>query len=299
MIITDRDGIREGERITWVGVLANLVLVVCKLAAGYVGHSQALIADAFHSISDFFTDFTVLVGLRLGRKAPDSDHHFGHARIETMASAIVGGSLVAVAILLGYNSARDIYYHTESHPTWPAVAGAALSIGVKEILYRYTVRAGQRIKSSAVVANAWHHRSDALSSVAVLIGVSGALIRPEWHILDAYAALVVSFLILKVGLDVLWGAAREMADTAPAPEVMSRIRTCINGVPNVLDIHDLKVRSMGGRHSMVVHIVVDRTMTVEEGHRTAKEVEHCLLDEIEDIGEVVIHIDPAGPREGS
>jgi cation diffusion facilitator family transporter len=285
--------IRAGQRITWTGVMANAVLIVLKFAAGIFGHSQALIADAIHTISDFFTDAVVLVGLSMGRKPPDADHHFGHARIETLASAIVGFCLVAVAVVIGFDAARDIYLHTESHPTWLAVGGAALSIVIKELLYRYTVGVGLRIKSAAVVANAWHHRSDALSSVAVLIGVTAALARPEWHILDAYAALLVSFFIVKVGLEILRDSLREMVDTAPSPEVMKAIVDCIRSVPNVIAVHDLRVRSIGGRYDLSVHVVVDRDLTVVEGHNAAREVERCLADEVKDVGEVTVHIDPA------
>jgi len=214
----------QGKRITWVGIAANALLIAMKFAAGGLGHSQALIADAVHSISDFFTDFVVLLGLRFGRKPPDETHHFGHGRIETIASAVVGVALIVVAVFIGVSATWNIYHHVERRPTWIAIAAAAISIVVKEILYRYTVIVGRRIRSQAVIANAWHHRSDALSSVAVLIGVTGAQIRPGWHILDAYAALLVSFFIVKVGIDVLGGAMREFADTAPKPEMIERIR---------------------------------------------------------------------------
>jgi cation diffusion facilitator family transporter len=216
MATPNTKGANSGERVTVIGVVANAFLIVLKFLAGIFGHSQALIADAIHSISDFFTDAVVLVGLRMGRKAPDEDHHFGHGRIETTASGIVGVSLLVVAVFIGYDASRDIYLHTESHPTWLAIAGAAISILVKEFLYRYTIIVGRRIKSAAVTANAWHHRSDALSSVAVLIGVTAAQIKPDWHILDAYAALLVTFFIVKVALEILRDALREITDTAPS-----------------------------------------------------------------------------------
>jgi len=233
----------------------------------------------------------------MGRKAPDADHHFGHARIETTASGIVGICLLAVSVFIGYDAARDIYYHTETHPTWLAIAGAAFSILVKEFLYRYTVLVGHRIKSPAVVANAWHHRSDALSSVAVLIGVTAAQIRPDWHILDAYAALLVSFFIVKVALDILRNTLREITDTAPKPEVIERIMKCIRGVSNVIEVHDLKARTIGGRYELSVHVVVDPHLTVIEGHNTAQEVERCLFGEIEDLWEITVHIDPVGAED--
>jgi len=282
-----------GQRVTWVGAITNALLILCKFAAGIFGHSQALIADAVHSISDLFTDVIVLFGLKIGRKEPDEAHPFGHARIETLASAVVGLALIATALYLGIEAASNIYRHSEYHPTKLALIGAGLSIILKEALYHYTVRVGRRIRSQLIVANAWHHRSDALSSVAVFLGVTGALIRPSWHILDAFAALLVSFFIVKVGLDILGKSLREFTDTAPPPEVIDKISHCTKNVEGVLDTHDLKVRTSGGLYQMETHIVVDGQLTVTEGHRIAKAVERCLIEEMEDLARVIVHVDPA------
>ncbi|MBN2034044.1 MAG: cation transporter [Deltaproteobacteria bacterium] len=282
----------QGKKITWIGMAVNILLIAMKFAAGVFGHSQALIADAIHSISDFFTDFVVVLGLIFGRKPPDETHHFGHGRIETVASAIVGLALMGVAIFIGVSAVGDIYHHVERYPTWITIAAAAVSIGLKEILYRYTVMVGRRIRSQAVIANAWHHRSDALSSVAVLIGVTGAQIRPGWHILDAYAALLVSFFIVKVGIDVLGEAMRELTDTAPKPEVVEKIRGCMQAVEGVKGIHDLKVRSTGGTFEILVHLEVDKTLSVAQGHIIINEARNCLRAEMEDVGEIAVHIDP-------
>ncbi|MCJ7776546.1 MAG: cation diffusion facilitator family transporter [Desulfobulbaceae bacterium] len=282
-----------GQRVTWVGAITNALLILCKFAAGIFGHSQALIADAVHSVSDLFTDVIVLFGLKIGRKEPDEAHPFGHARIETLASAVVGLALIATALYLGIDAASNIYRHSEYHPTKLALIGAGLSIILKEALYHYTVRVGRRIRSQLIVANAWHHRSDALSSVAVFLGVTGALIRPSWHILDAFAALLVSFFIVKVGLDILGKSLREFTDTAPPPEVIDKISHCTKNVEGVLDTHDLKVRTSGGLYQMETHIVVDGQLTVTEGHRIAKAVESCLLEEVEDLARVIVHVDPA------
>ena len=284
---------RAGRSVTLVAVLVNAFLILFKFLAGIFGHSHALIADAVHSVSDLFTDFVVLLGLKIGRKAPDEEHHFGHARIETLASSIVGLALIATAVYLGIEAAWNIYYHTEYHPTWLALVGAGTSIALKEALYHYTVHIGRAIKSSVVVANAWHQRSDALSSVAVLLGVAGARIKPSWHILDSYAALCVSFFIIKVGLEILRGTLREFTDTAPQSEILSRIRQCTLSVDGVLDIHDLRARTSGGLHQMELHIVVDGGLTVTEGHRIAKAVESCLAEEVVDLDQIIVHVDPA------
>jgi len=289
----DKDAGNAGRKVTWIGAITNTLLIGCKFAAGIFGHSQALIADAVHSVSDLFTDIIVLLGLKIGKKAPDEEHHFGHARIETLASAVVGLSLIATAIYLGIEAGLNIYHHTEYHPTKLALIGAGVSIAVKEALYHYTVRVGRRIKSQLIVSNAWHHRSDSLSSIAVLIGVTGAIIKPSWHILDAFAALLVSFFIVKVGLEILGKSLREFTDTAPSPEIIDNISDCTNNVEGVLDTHDLKIRTSGGFYQMETHIVVDGELTVTEGHRIAKAVERCLIEEVEDLDRVIVHVDPA------
>ncbi len=292
MLTSETDATRAGTSVTLIGVLANSVLIVFKLAGGILGQSQALIADAAHSVSDLFSDAVVLVGIRTGRRAADHDHPFGHGRFETLSSGVVGILLLGAALYLGVEAGSSIYHHTESHPTWLALIAAGFSILVKESLYRYTMHVGRRIKSQVIMANAWHQRSDALSSVAVFIGVAGARLNPDWHILDAYAALIVSLLVLKVGAEVLWRSLQELTDTAPPPEVLDKMGRCISGVDGVLGHHDLKVRTSGGQYQMEAHIVVNGSLTVIEGHGIAKAVEFCLNEEIEDLSQVIIHVDP-------
>jgi len=284
---------RAARSVTLIGALVNTILILIKVFAGIYGNSQALIADAVHSASDLFTDVVVLLGIRIGRKPPDKEHPFGHARLETLASSVVGLALIGTALYLGIGSALKIYYHTEYHPTSLALVGAGISIVLKEALFHYTVRTGQRIKSQLVVANAWHHRSDALSSVAVLLGVAGTQIKPSWHILDSFAALLVSFFIVKVGLQILIDALREFTDTAPQPEIIGRIRQCAMAVDGVIDTHDLRVRTSGGFYQMEIHIEVDGQLTVAEGHRIAKAVERCLVEDMGNLDRVIVHVDPA------
>lgn len=290
--VTEKN-IKSGKNITLVGALVNVLLIFLKLMTGIFGHSQALIADAIHSVSDLFTDIAVLIGLRVGRKAPDEKHPFGHARLETLTSAVLGLVLIGTACYLGVEASLNIYYHTELHPTGLALVGAAVSIASKEALYQYTVFIGKRLKSQLIIANAWHHRSDSLSSVAVLLGVGGAIINPSWHILDAYATLIVSFFIIKVALDILRQALREFTDTAPEPEVLEEMRQCILGVQGVIGTHDIRVRTSGGLYQMEAHILVNGQITVIEGHKIAKDVEKCLNDALEDLGSVIVHVDPA------
>jgi len=283
---------KAGRKATLLGLFVNAFLILLKFFAGIFGSSQALIADAVHSISDLFTDAVVLLGIKIGRKPPDKEHHFGHARIETLASAIVGLALIGTAVYLGIDAALNIHQHTEYHPTGIALIGAGVSIALKEALYRYTVLIGRRIKSQLIVANAWHHRSDALSSVAVLLGVAGTLINPAWHILDALAALIVSFFIIKVGFDILRKTLREFTDTAPRPEIIEKLMQLSRAVDGVMNAHDLRVRTSGGFYQAEIHIVVDGQLTVVQGHRIAKTVERCLSEEMDELDRVIVHVDP-------
>ena len=282
-----------GKRVTLLGVFVNTFLILVKFFAGIFGGSQALIADAVHSISDLFTDVVVLLGIKIGRKPPDTEHPFGHARMETLASAIVGLALIATGLYLGVEASLNIYRHTEYHPKALALIGAALSIVLKEALYHYTVLIGRRIKSQLILANAWHHRSDALSSVAVLLGVTAAIIEPSLHILDAFAALIVSFFIIKVGVDILKKTLLEFTDTAPGPEITGKIMQDCLSVEGVMGAHDLRVRTSGGFYQVEIHIAVDGRIPVAEGHRIAKSVECCLKEKTEDLDRVIVHVDPA------
>ena len=283
---------RAARSVTLVGAVVNAILILLKFSAGIIGRSQALIADAVHSISDLATDAVVLFGLRIGGKSPDEEHPFGHARIETLASAIVGLALIVTALYLGVKAAFDIYLHAEYFPTNIALVGAIVSIVTKEALYHYTVYTGRRIKSQLIVANAWHHRSDALSSVAVLLGVIGTRINPAWHMLDSFATGLVSFFIVKVGLRILGNSLREFTDTAPKVDTLDSIRHCARNVEGVLDIHDLRVRTAGGLYQMEIHITVDGHIPVVDGHRVAKEVERCLSEEIDRLDRIIVHVDP-------
>jgi cation diffusion facilitator family transporter len=284
---------KSAQPITIVGAVVNVLLIALKFMMGVMGNSQALIADAVHSVSDLFTDIVVLFGIHRGSKPPDERHPFGHGRIETLATSLVGMLLIGTALFLGIRSVLNISARTVSYPTALAILGASLSIVAKEALYHFTIYTGRRMKNSLVIANAWHHRSDALSSIAVLVGVAFAYINPAWHLLDAYAALLVSFFIIKVGLGILAKAVHELSDAAPDSEIIRQIESCSLSVDGVLDVHDLRVRTSAGKIQLEIHIVVDGEQTVVEGHRIAKKVEACLLDDINGLGSTIIHIDPS------
>ncbi|HUV31248.1 MAG TPA: cation diffusion facilitator family transporter [Acidobacteriota bacterium] len=289
-------GISAGLRVTWVGMAVNVALVVFKLWVGFVSRSQALIADGMHSLSDLFSDFVVIFGLKWGRKQEDEDHPYGHARIETISSMVVGLLLILVGLGIAYRAIQSIYTHQASIPSLFAIYAAATSIALKEGLFWYTYIVGKRLRSLVLIGNAWHHRSDALSSVAVLIGVGAVYVNPNWHLADSYAALVVTFFVVKIGINLVWGAFRELSDTAPGQEVLAQLAEKARQMEGVRQVHDMRARHSGAQIFVELHIVVDPGLTVREGHQIAKSVKRRLIVEFPDVTRVIIHVDPEPKR---
>ena len=294
---TDRLGLekqsRLGRRVTWLGLWVSLLLVGAKAAAGHWGHSRALLADAAHSASDLLSDLLVLVGFRLGRAPADEEHPYGHGKVETLVSTLVGLALAAVGVLIAYDAVKQLLAGPGRPPSWWALLLALFSVLAKEVLYRYTDKIARLLNSPLLHANAWHHRSDALSSLAVLAGVAGTTIGPGWWVLDPLAAFVVALMVLKVGGGIMVQAVRELVDTAPTREVRGLAIDCAASVPGVLEVHDLRMRSMAGRIIMELHVVVDGELSVSQGHGIAKEVEVCLQGELGLMSQVTVHVDPA------
>ncbi|MEA1981199.1 MAG: cation diffusion facilitator family transporter, partial [candidate division Zixibacteria bacterium] len=268
---------KSGINVTLAGMFINIALVVFKLWVGIIGKSQALIADGVHSLSDLFSDLIVILGIRWGRKDPDEDHPFGHRRIETIASLIVGFFLVSVGIGIIYDAIIKITENNFYSPSIYVIYVAAGSIISKEILFWYTRSVGQKIKSTVIMANAWHHRTDALSSVAVLIGVLFVYINPKFYLADIIAAIIVSLLIMQVGASLIWSALKEVVDTAPDKEILAKIEQHAERIEGVKQAHDIRARFSGALILVEIHIVVDPDLTVREGHNIAKQVEHRLL----------------------
>ena len=282
----------HGYIVTIVGIVANIILVIIKIYAGLLGKSQALIADGIHSLSDLFSDIIVLFGLKYGAMDADENHPFGHGRIETLSSMIIGILLIGAGIGIVYSSVEVLYAHTIAEPTLLTISIAALSILIKEAMYWYTYLAGKKMKSMLLVANAWHHRSDALSSVAVLIGIGGVYLNPNWYLADSLASLFVTYFIIRVGGEMVWQAFKEVVDTAPDKVILDEIKTIAQSIDGVLDAHDILARFSGGQIHSEIHIVVDPEITVSEGHKLAKRVEFAVIDKVEDLVRVIVHVDP-------
>jgi len=278
------------RRVTLVSVVWNLILTVAQIIIGFVGHSQALVADGLHTLSDFITDFMVLFALKHGRKDADQEHPYGHARIETAVTMILGIILVAVgagiAISAGMRlSSAQTFVIPSAMTLWIAV----ITLGAKEGLYRYTMVVADRFDSNMLRANAWHHRSDALSSLIVAAGIGGSLLG--FGYLDSVAALIVALMVVKVGGELAWQSLRELVDTGLAAEDLESIRRVILSISGVKALHLLRTRRVGEQALADVHIIVDDRLSVSEGHQISEMVRAKLIREIAPLADVMVHID--------
>lgn len=283
---------RVTQRVTLVGAIVNTILAGVKILLGTLGNSQALVADGVHSLADLVSDGVVLLASKHSNREADDGHPYGHGRIETVVAVGLGVFLMGVAVTIGLDAISRIAEPERLfHPGWLALVGALFSIGANEWLYHYTVRAARRVHSKLLHANAWHHRSDAFSSVIALVGIGGTM--AGLPLLDAIAAIGVSLLIAKVGWNIAWSSLLELIDTALEGERVERIRDAILTVDGVKEAHSLRTRSMGGQAFVDVHILVNyERMSVSEGHQISEAVRAKLLKDIDEVSDVVVHIDP-------
>lgn len=288
--------IRETRRVTLVGMGVNFVLSGIKFTLGYLGGSQAVIADAVHSLSDMATDVAILLGLKYWSAPADDNHPYGHRRIETMITVFIGTALGLVGVGLGYHAIatmRDPYHGT---PTSVAMVGSLLSIFSKEGLYRWTVAVGRRIKSPSLIANAWHHRSDALSSIPAVAAVAVAVMAPRWAFVDHVGAIIIALFIIKVSWDIIAPALVELADGGVSTQKRLEIRSLAESVDGVRQVHALRTRKLGSGTHVDLHLLVDGDKTIREGHEIAAIVKHALLTRGPDVIDVLIHVEPNDER---
>lgn len=284
-------------RVTLVGSVVNLLLLVFKFVAGILGHSAAMLADAVHSLSDFVTDIIVIVFVRISSKPEDEGHDYGHGKYETLATAIIGLILLFVGFGILWNGATSIWDFWQGgelkEPGMLALWAALASILFKELLYQYTVLKGRRLNSQAVVANAWHHRSDALSSIGTAVGIGGAILLGEqWLVLDPLAAVVVSLFIMKVAIQLLVPCVEELLEKSLPAEVEEKIKQEILAFPGVTSPHHLRTRRIGSSYAIEVHIRMDGQITLEEAHHTATAIENRLKSEFGSRTYINIHVEP-------
>ncbi len=281
------------RQVTWIGLLTNIVLAGLKFAAGYFGRSQALIADAIHSLTDTTTDIAIIAGSHYWSRPPDESHPYGHRRLETLVTAFIGLMLVAAGIGIGWQAISSLHIQQVSPPSWVAFCAALASIITKEILYRWTAAVGKKIKSPALAANAWHHRTDAISSLPVLIAVGGALLFPSWSFLDRVGAAVVSIFILHAAIKIIWPAISELIDAGAPEEIRKKIAEIACNTTGVLEVHAVRSRYISSSIQIDMHIVVDGNISVREGHTIADTVENSIISGISEVLDVVVHMDPS------
>lgn len=289
--------INKAKRVTWIGFGINLLLAVIKIAAGFVGKSSAIIADGMHSLSDFITDAFVLVFIDISGKAKDDDHRYGHGKYETFATLLISIVLLLVGVGIFWGGMKDVLGvmkgETLQQPTFIALGAALLSIVFKEGLYWYTKTVGKSIKNNAVIANAWHHRSDAFSSIGTAIGISGAIFMgPSWRILDPIAAVIVSIFIVKVALELGMPSMHELLEKSLPKETEQEIIRIIESNPNVIRQHNLKTRKIGYLYAIDVHVKLDQNMTFVKSHDVATEIEVALRERFGEHTVTNIHTEP-------
>lgn len=289
---------QKANRITLQGALLNVFLLLAKFSAGIWGKSQAMLADAIHSTSDFITDIIVLVGVQFGKKSIDKDHPFGHGKFETLAAALVALFLGGVGVKLGYDGLTSCYRvlftgEILPRPHWLAFVAAIVSVVAKEILYRVTKRIGTEIDSPALIANAWHHRSDAFSSIGTSIGTGVAVfLGSKWTILDPLAAAIVSIFILKAAWQILAGSLAELVESSVDAEKLARIASCVECVDGIYDPHNIRARKVGSRLVVDAHVRVLATASVKESHDRVGLIEENIRKEFGNDSIITIHVEP-------
>ena len=285
------------RRVTWIGLIANLLLSLGKVLAGLLGKSTAMLADGIHSLSDLITDVVVLVFVGVSGKERDHDHHYGHGKYETFATMLVSFVLCAVGIGIFISGIKlmlqGIRGESIERPGYLALIAAPVSILVKEWLFRFSRSQARKPSSSVMLANAWHHRSDALSSVGTLIGISGAMFLGEqWRILDPITSMIVSVFVVKVGVELALPSINELLEAALPKELETEIMRIIRDVPGVDDAHNLKTRKNGNTYVIDVHIRVDKTYTVLKSHNIASQVERDIRKHYGQKTYINVHVEP-------
>lgn len=278
------------KKATLIGALVNALLSIIKIFTGYVFHSHALIADGIHSFADLFADGMVFLGAKYSSQDADETHPYGHQRIETATTLFLSLVLILAGVGIAWDAITELFHQSSDVPGWLAFPVACFSLLVNELLFHYTHFIGKKIKSDLIIANAWHRRSDAASSLVVLVGLIGSYL--SYSGLDAIAAVVVSVMIIKMGLDYGWNSVKELIDTAIDPAMLKEIEALVQKIDGVIRIHQLRSRSMAGDIYIDLHIQVASWISVSEGHYIAQHVHQTLLDHFDDIIDVTVHVDP-------
>jgi cation diffusion facilitator family transporter len=289
---TSEQEVSQIRLVTWSGLWVNALLSLLKFIVGILGSSQAVVADAVHSLSDMSTDLAILVGVRFWSAPPDEGHPFGHRRIETLVTSGIGIALALAAGGIGLKALSSLRDADILQPSWIAIIGPVLSILVKEAMYHWTKAVGKRVRSAAVTANAWHHRSDAFSSFPVLIAVIAADINPDWAFVDHVGALIVSVFIFKVAWDVAKPALVELSEGGVTFQERKQVEEITLGVEGVHGVHAVRMRRHGSCMLVDLHILVSGEISVRKGHDISGIVKHRIIEQGPDVTDVVVHTEP-------
>lgn len=280
------------QNITLIGLVANILLSIIKFLIGFFGNSQAVVADALHSFSDTTSDLVILFGVKYWTAPPDDCHPFGHQKIESFITIIIGFILMVVACGIGYNGIMSMQETTRVQLSWVVIIGPLISIIIKEVLFKMTYKVGIKTNSSSLKANAWHHRTDALSSIPVLVAVLASLIDPRLWFLDQIGAIIVSAFIIKVGLEIFFTNINDLLDTGISKEKIRKMEKTISEIANVKGVHKLRTRKLANYIYIDLHLEVDGQLSVIQGHDISEEVKLSLIQSNPKIIDVMVHLEP-------
>lgn len=281
----------ESNKVTLISILLNVVLTILKILAGLLGNSTAIISDGLHSASDIITSIGILIGNKISRKPRDEEHQYGHEKAESLVSFILSSVLIIVAIKIGYDGVKELFnINNILVPNALPLIVAIISIGIKEYQYQITIRVAKKINSSSLKADAWHHRSDALSSIAAFIGIGGAMLG--FKILDPIASIIVAIVVVKVGVDILKSSCDELMDSSISKQDISKIEVLVSKSDNIYGIKDFKSRKYGSVAYVDMSILIDNDKTLEEAHDIADELEKSIISNLNYIKEINIHTEP-------
>ncbi|MBF0385094.1 MAG: cation transporter [Candidatus Omnitrophica bacterium] len=292
MPLSEQTNIDKIKRITWLGIVINICLAVFELVLGIIARSQMVVADAIHTLSDLVTDFALVFGVKAWHKPADKEHPYGHRRVESLITFFISASLLIVALWMAYSAVKSIGNPDREPPGIIGFWGAFAAVIIKELLYRWTLKVGKEVNSSAVIAKAWHHRSDSFSSIPVCIAVLTASIMPQWSFIDHIGAFIVSLFILYSGWMLAAPVLAEFLETGASQKEIRKIRDIALNTPGVKDVHKIRSRYMGSSWFVDLHLLVDGRLSVKKGHEISEEVKMNLLQKGNNIADVVIHIEP-------
>lgn len=287
----------EGRRVTWLSISLNIAMGMVKIGVGFWGHSRALVADGLHSLTDLASDAAVLIGMRIAAEPPDENHPYGHQKAASIVTLLIAASILLLCAGLIIESLRALVAGESTVPHWPTLIVAIASIAIKEFLFQKTMRIAKRTRSRMLMANAWHHRTDALTSVIAAIGITAAiLLGNAWALIDAVVGIVLGGYLFAEGARMLWSALKDLMDSAPTREIIDDLREHILPIAGAEAYHDFRARRVGDVIEVDLHLLVDPALSLQQAHEVAHKVKAAIINHHPEVIHVLIHIEPALPE---